>query len=189
MFSVQLGAFPNVSSLALAPLAVAVALRSACGVGGLKWPNDLLAPDGRKLAGILLEADVRGGQVRAAVLGVGVNVSGAPEGAASLVEFRAVHRPTLLRDLLWQIEVWLSAPPARVLDAWRSFSVTLNREVHVRARHGDVVGVARDVAADGALLVEVEDKLVRVEAGDVALIGTVASEANEFSNRTTGGAI
>ncbi|MFD1731271.1 hypothetical protein ACFSC4_09710 [Deinococcus malanensis] len=47
---------------------------------GLKWPNDLLTSDGRKLAGILLEADLRGEEARRAVLGIGVNVGSAPEG-------------------------------------------------------------------------------------------------------------
>lgn len=63
--------------LALMPLAAGVAVQAACGAGGLKWPNDLLAPDGRKLAGILLEADLRGEEARRAVLGIGLNVSGA----------------------------------------------------------------------------------------------------------------
>lgn len=189
MFSVQLGTFEDVSSLALAPLAVAVALRSACGVGGLKWPNDLLAPDGRKLAGILLEADVRAGHVRSAVLGVGVNVHGAPIGAAGLAEFREVHRPTLLRELLWQIEVWLSASPPRVLEAWRAFNVTLERDVRVRTVRGDVIGVARDVTEDGALLVETGAGAVRIEAGDVDLIGGVSRDVTEPSSRTSGGAV
>ncbi len=41
----------------------------------LKWPNDVLA-DGKKIAGILLEAEGR----RAVVIGFGVNVAAAPDG-------------------------------------------------------------------------------------------------------------
>lgn len=55
--------------VALMPLAAGVALHQATGgAGGLKWPNDLLSPDGRKMAGILLDADLRGEEVRRAVL-------------------------------------------------------------------------------------------------------------------------
>src|SRR5690348_7512754 len=57
------------------PLLTGVALAESVGeVTGvrtsLKWPNDLLALDGRKLAGILAEASAQ-----AVVVGVGLNVS------------------------------------------------------------------------------------------------------------------
>ena len=45
----------------------------------LKWPNDLIV-DGKKLAGILLEADRLDDGRLAVVVGVGVNVVSAPEG-------------------------------------------------------------------------------------------------------------
>jgi BirA family biotin operon repressor/biotin-[acetyl-CoA-carboxylase] ligase len=62
----------------------------------IKLPNDLLL-DGRKLAGILAEA-----QEGRIVLGIGVNVRSSPyEGAAVLGE---VDRAELLAELLWQLE-------------------------------------------------------------------------------------
>src|SRR4051794_23009041 len=59
-------------------LAAADACRDVAGVvAGLKWPNDLVAvaPDGqeRKLAGVLAEADLRGGVLAAIVVGIGIN--------------------------------------------------------------------------------------------------------------------
>ena len=52
----------------------------------IKWPNDLLL-DGRKLAGILPRLRWRGGQVRYAQLGVGINgVNRVPKGAINLAE-------------------------------------------------------------------------------------------------------
>src|SRR3954463_13426316 len=71
------------------PLLTGVALAEAVGeVAGvraaLKWPNDLLAPDGGKLAGILAES-----HGTAVVVGVGLNVSTTapelPEGGSSLL--------------------------------------------------------------------------------------------------------
>ncbi|MGZ6748140.1 MAG: biotin--[acetyl-CoA-carboxylase] ligase, partial [Nocardioides sp.] len=45
----------------------------------LKWPNDLLAADGRKLAGILAEAVTSPDQPSAVVVGVGLNVTTRPD--------------------------------------------------------------------------------------------------------------
>ena len=54
-------------------LAAAAAVRRSVGVQvGLKWPNDVLAEDGRKLGGILLER-VERDSTPAAVIGIGLN--------------------------------------------------------------------------------------------------------------------
>ena len=160
--------------LALMPLAAGVAVQAACGVGGLKWPNDLLAPDGRKLAGILLEADLRGEEARRAVLGIGLNVSGAPAGAAHLNELRpGVGRAQVLGDILTQLERWLRAPPAEILEAWAQVSVTLGRPVRVQTPRGPLEGVAERLDVGGSLIVQTPDGPHTVSAGDVELIGAL----------------
>lgn len=42
---------------------------------GLKWPNDLVWIDGKKLAGILTELDIEGETLNWAVIGIGLNVN------------------------------------------------------------------------------------------------------------------
>ncbi|HXV44192.1 MAG TPA: biotin--[acetyl-CoA-carboxylase] ligase [Anaerolineae bacterium] len=42
---------------------------------GLKWPNDLVWDDGKKLAGILTELDIEGDEINWAVVGLGLNVN------------------------------------------------------------------------------------------------------------------
>ncbi|GAA5533464.1 bifunctional ligase/repressor BirA [Deinococcus aluminii] len=176
VFSVLLAGPLALPDLALMPLAAGVALQAACGVGGLKWPNDLLAPDGRKLAGILLEADLRGEEARRAVLGIGVNVSAAPEGAAWLSEFRpGLTRAALLARILAELERWLAAPPQAVLEVWRAVNVTLGREVRVVTPRGILTGTALDLDAQGSLLIRTpEGTTVTAHAGDVQLVGTLA---------------
>ncbi|GGR28602.1 biotin--[acetyl-CoA-carboxylase] ligase [Deinococcus ruber] len=170
----------ELSSLSVVPLAAGVALcqvtQTLAGVGGLKWPNDLLTPDRRKLAGLLLEADLRGEEVARAVLGVGLNVQSAPPGAAHLSEFRPeIRRDTLLLALLDAFDHWLTAPAETVLDAWRGLSVTLGQQVKVQTSSGPLRGLAHDIGPDGALLVHDDrDTLHRIGAGDVQLIGTLS---------------
>jgi BirA family biotin operon repressor/biotin-[acetyl-CoA-carboxylase] ligase len=176
VFSVLLHGPLPLPDLARMPLVAGVALQAACGVGGLKWPNDLLAPDGRKLAGILLEADLRGEEARRAVLGLGVNVRAAPPGAAHLCEFvPGLTRAGLLARLLAELEHWLAAPPDAVLAAWRAVNVTLGREVRVSTGRGDLGGTALDLDAAGSLLVLTpEGQTVPVHAGDVELVGSLS---------------
>jgi len=168
---------PNLplQSLPLLSLAAGAALAAACGFGALKWPNDLLAADGRKLAGVLLEADLRGEEVRHLVLGVGVNFSPPRLAeAAGLSEFTTIGRADVLASFLRNLErLYTSLPnPEKVLAAWRAASATLGRRVRVQTLAGEVAGVAEEVLADGSLTVRTaRGKRKKITAGDVELIG------------------
>ena len=175
-FSVLLREALSLTDLVRMPLAAGVALYAACtalGVPcGLKWPNDLLTPDGRKLAGILLEADLRGEEARRAVLGIGINVGTAPEGAAHLHEsVPDLTRAAVLAEVLFQLEHWLAQPAPAIIAAWKAASLTLGRPVRVTTARGTVEGVARDLDEQGNLLVETAAGLETVSAGDVQLVG------------------
>lgn len=170
--------------LGLVPLAAAVAVRVAThGRLGIKWPNDLLAPDGRKVAGILAESEIQHGQVGWVVLGVGINLRAAPADvptAACLDELGPpMRKEDLAVDVLAMVQRWtslLETAPERVLHAWRRGSVTLGRQVRV----GQATGVAEDVAPDGALLLRtLQGELTRVVAGDVELVPSSWSEEPE----------
>lgn len=165
----------------LVALATAVAVRMATrGRLGIKWPNDLLAADGRKVAGILCEADVSAGRVGWVVAGIGLNVSGAPADVptAGWLEDLGppIPREELVVDLIALTLAWTrraEAEPERVLRAWRHGSATLGRRVRI----GEVEGVAEDVAEDGALRVRGDDGVVRrVVAGDVELVAGLEDE-------------
>lgn len=175
VFSVLLCAPLTLPDLALMPLAAGVAVHEACRTGGLKWPNDLLTLDGRKLAGILLEADLRGEEARRAVLGIGVNVGSAPPGAAHLHETQpGLTRAELLGRLLGALEHWLVQPAEDVLSAWRAASLTLGQAVHVNTPRGTVQGTAIDLDTHGNLQVQDPDGQVHtISAGDVQLIGSL----------------
>lgn len=178
VFSVLLRGPLPLPSLPALPLAAGVALQRAVRGGGVKWPNDLLDAQGRKLAGILLEAELRGEEARQAVLGIGINVTDAPESAGTVDRYRpGVTRAALLEDILAELEHWLSAPVPEVLDAWRAVSATLGQPVRFELPgQGCLEGVARDVDAQGSLLVALPGgREVTVGAGDVELIGRLGA--------------
>ncbi|HLQ62947.1 MAG TPA: biotin--[acetyl-CoA-carboxylase] ligase [Candidatus Acidoferrales bacterium] len=138
----------------LLSLACGVAAAEACGARvRLKWPNDLLL-GGRKVGGILVEAGPR-----KAVVGIGINLSWAPPGAARLGQ----DRDRLLTRLRAALERWCSAPAEEVLAAWRRRSDTLGRQVRVWLPSGVIEGRAEDVDQSGALIVDGQP----VSVGDV----------------------
>jgi BirA family transcriptional regulator, biotin operon repressor / biotin---[acetyl-CoA-carboxylase] ligase len=164
------------------PLLTGVALAEAVGEvtgvrASLKWPNDLLALDGRKLAGILAEASAG-----AVVVGAGLNVNThqaeLPETGTSLsvVTGTTVDRGPVLLAYLRAFELrytrWVEAlgdPVASELArdylAWNS---TVGTEVAVTLPDGSLLeGVAQAVDWDGRLVVATADGTVELASGDV----------------------
>ena len=41
----------------------------------VRWPNDVVDADGRKLAGLLVETALEDGRLAEAVIGIGINVN------------------------------------------------------------------------------------------------------------------
>lgn len=138
----------------LAMLAAAVAAAEACGAPvRIKWPNDLMLPAG-KVGGILAEA--RSGRV---ILGIGINLTDSPPGAAAL----GADREAVLGRLRGSLDSWWARSPDAVLARWRELSDTLGRQVRVELPGETFQGIAEDVAEDGSLIVSGR----RVSAGDV----------------------
>lgn len=141
---------------------------------GLKWPNDLVV-DGRKLAGVLAEADVSAaGEVRAVVVGIGVNVQwdefpdelATVATSCNLEAGRPVDRGELLSAFLDALERRL-AEPDRVVDDYRARLATLGRAVRVDLGERVVEGTATDIDGHGHLVVRTADRDEVVAAGDV----------------------
>ncbi len=187
--------------VAAVSLAVARAADAVAGVRlSLKWPNDLLAPDGRKVAGVLAEVAIgaaagrastelastelasteRASTERAAadwavVVGVGLNVSWAPEGASCLdaLAGRPVNKDELLNEALGSLRE-LYGRWDEVAELYRERLATLGRQVVVHLASGTgpgdeagIRGQAVGVDSAGRLLVHTATGLVEVAAGDV----------------------
>lgn len=152
----------------LLSLRAGLALLEAAKVGGLKWPNDLLAPDGRKLGGILVEAE--GERI---FLGIGINVHVPPlPTSAALAEFREVQRAQLLAHFLWALETWLREKKEDVLLAWKERNVTLGKKVVVRTGKEVFEGIALALGEEGELVIRTKTGVHRIYAGDVVLCAT-----------------
>lgn len=156
---------------ALLPLAAAVAVCEALAPveAAIKWPNDVWI-ERRKVAGILLEGRPQEGW---AVVGIGLNVRTREfppelrETATSLaLEGAEMSVGDALDALLPELDRWLGARPAEVLEAWRARDA-LNGE---RVRWSAGEGTAAGIADSGALVVETDaGARVELDAGEVHL--------------------
>ena len=177
-FSMLLRPDAPLTRLPLLPLAAGVALARAVGGGShVKWPNDLLAPDDRKLAGVLVEAQTSGDEVDLAMVGIGLNViAPAPEGGAAVSELETgeLSRVRLLAAVLAEVRIQaqrVANDPDGLLADWRAHTRMLDRPVRVRTAAGTVAGSATGLAPGGGLIVTADDGTTTlVNAGDVEMI-------------------
>lgn len=152
-FSVVLRPFGPARQAPLLTLGAAAGLAEALELR-VKWPNDLVTPDGRKVAGLLAEMETEGVGIRYVVLGVGLNVNQAafpPElpNATSLAALRGRQdRDAVLETAVAAILAWCQHPGR--LDLWRRRAHTLGKRVRI----GEIEGVATHLRDDGALIVD-----------------------------------
>jgi len=147
----------------------------------IKWPNDVLL-DGRKASGILVESGPHPAGGLWLAVGIGVNLTHAPEGTESV---SGAIADSLRADLTFAPPVeaaaeilaetfavwwgrWQTLGFEPVLDAWTTRLTGLNGPCTVRLDHETIEGVAEGVEPDGALRLRLADGSARlISAGDV----------------------
>jgi BirA family transcriptional regulator, biotin operon repressor / biotin---[acetyl-CoA-carboxylase] ligase len=172
-------------------LAIGVsALRALHGLGiegvQLKWPNDLVTPQG-KLGGILIEMRTESGGPVQVVVGIGLNVALPPElratlagmgtAAADLASLAAPAAPparaaltaALLREGIGAMGEFALRGFAPFLDEYLAVDALRDRPVRLQGSGPVEDGVARGVDPDGALRVEHGGQIHRIIAGEVSV--------------------
>ncbi|HUA35448.1 MAG TPA: biotin--[acetyl-CoA-carboxylase] ligase [Candidatus Binataceae bacterium] len=185
--AMPLASVPQLSLVA--GLAVADVLeRVAPGIVGLKWPNDVWLR-GRKVSGMIAEAitDKRG-NLECVLLGIGINVnltaSDIPdelrERATSIriATGRAWDRIELADSLFSLLDSRymeaLTAGFAAVRPAWERYSALTGKRVAIVDGGRRQGGIVRGIDDDGALMLDLGDKVERIVAGEVTVEGAYA---------------
>jgi BirA family biotin operon repressor/biotin-[acetyl-CoA-carboxylase] ligase len=147
----------------------------------LKWPNDVVV-EGKKLAGILVEASGESDGPALAIIGIGLNV-GLDRSAAEAIDqpwidlsrlgLEVADRNRLAAQLISALipacAEFQRSGLSPFLPRWRQFDACVDQRVAVTAGNAVTEGRYLGVAEDGALLAETEEGVQRFHAGEVSL--------------------
>ena len=181
----------DVSSSTLIPILSAVALsksiKKILGVETeVKWPNDIIL-NGKKVAGILVDASVQANNIDYLILGIGINfdidtkklekrLSKTPNfyGVNSLREnYNKTPPKILLKEFLFQFEKNLSSldkgEKAKIVKEWTKKAAGIGRKITINTSNGKISGISQGIDTDGALKIKTKKKIERVLVGDVDL--------------------
>lgn len=167
------------------PLAVAVAVQDAirrimpldAPDVLVKWPNDILI-DRRKVCGILLEGETLPDGRHALVIGIGINVSAAPDAGlypvAALSDFGASAAPEELFAWLFQsmaetLFLWNRGRGiAAIMERWKQVAGGIGENITVNLPDHSISGRFSGIDDTGLLKLETDDGGTRlIAAGDV----------------------
>lgn len=163
---------------ALGAVALVATLKTNYAINAeIKWPNDVLI-EGKKIAGILVEANWLGDQPKAVVLGMGINIRPRAVPPAEMLNFPATslddavgtstRRLDVLAGLLSQIIAWRPRLGTdKMVSVWDGHLAYKGQQVEVRVRDGQVIhGRVLGINPDGSLRL---DTVPSIHFGDVHL--------------------
>ena len=170
-------------------LLAAVAVRDAVAscteiVPTIKWPNDLLV-SGKKLGGILVESRVYGNDLRAYVVGLGVNclqqqghISTALAEKATSLELESrqgIDRDAVAIALLQELDRWLASPSDWTYEdlrrEWLTRCEPMGRRVILRQGGKVYSGSMLDIDPTAALVVKLDEGGIRAfNAADTTIV-------------------
>ena len=179
----------NMAALTLAVGVAAVNALRDTGADGvrLKWPNDIVAGDG-KLGGMLAESHHRSEANAAIVIGIGINLelppdilasvdpgwAQAPADLTSILGRRVSKEPVyaaMIDHIVSALLTYERQGFGAFADTWRRYDWLRGRDVTVEQPGGTISGTASGIDGDGALLVQGAMTTTRVISGSIRVDG------------------
>ncbi|MEC4848524.1 MAG: biotin--[acetyl-CoA-carboxylase] ligase [Nitrosarchaeum sp.] len=179
----------DISVITLFPIVSALALSNAIEKtlnikSELKWPNDITI-NGKKVAGMLVDASIESNKIENMILGVGINynvevkqiekiLKDTPNfyGVTSLSEHNKTTKPVLLvQSFLLELEEIFNllnkGDIKKIIRDWTKKSSTINQNIELITEDGKIKGKAIKIDDDGALVISSNKKNKRITSGDI----------------------
>lgn len=182
---------PHLPIVDVPPMTLAIgvglcdAVRFAGAPATLKWPNDLLVR-GRKLGGVLVEAQSQGAKLESVVVGIGINLDGelpvsVADTAITLADASglSIDREAFISQLLADVERWIDRYVGvgleAIIPAWQD-RMALGLAARANVDGKPLIGEVAGLDLDGALLLRDEAGVMhRVRSGDVEVVRSTPS--------------
>ena len=181
----------DVSSSTLIPILSAVALsksiKSILGIETqVKWPNDITM-NGKKVAGILVDASFQANSIDYLILGAGINfdidVKKLEKKLAKTPNFYGVNSlrrkddttppKLLLKEFLLQLEKNLSqldnGEELKIVKEWTKRAAGIGKKITINTANGKISGISQGIDNDGALKLKTRNEIKKIFVGDVIL--------------------
>lgn len=179
----------DIYKITLIPFAVGVALANAIQKTlkikvELKWPNDITL-DGKKIAGIIIDASIESTKIESIVVGVGINFQVNIKeieskikknenfyGVNTLVKNGNAKPVVLVKAFLEELETILDSLKANntqpIIKQWSKNSSTIGKNITIVESGSKITGKAVSLDKDGSLIIRHGSKTIRVTSGDVS---------------------
>ena len=181
----------DVSTSTLVPIAGAVALAKSIKTTldvdvSVKWPNDITL-DGKKVAGMLVDASFQANNIDYLILGIGINfdidskkiekrLSKSPNfyGINSLRKKDDDTPPKiLLREFLVQFEKILTqlnkGEKTKIVKEWTKKADNIGKKISINTSDGKISGISQGIDNDGAIKLKTSKGIKKIFVGDVVL--------------------
>lgn len=142
---------------------------------GLKWPNDLLSADGKKIGGILVEL-VPSGNITTVLTGIGVNLAGEPNDIAGVTSVSTLSGVIAtppdfairLAQKLWDVWVEFDRSGLESLRRrWLDVALFLGDSIGIDTGQETVRGVFTGIDSIGRMVLDVNGTARVVAAGHI----------------------
>ena len=143
----------------------------------IKWPNDVVTKDGKKICGILTESVLEDNEIKYIVIGVGININSddLPDYGDSLKEL--IHKECDINQFYSElieslVLLWKDFPDniEWIAKEWDDLLAWKNEEVVLTHNDQEFKGVLTSTLQDGSLILEIDKEQKIFLSGDLSRI-------------------
>lgn len=150
----------------------------------IKWPNDIIC-QGKKLVGILIEANEEINCCCSVIIGIGINVN-MSKCNQIINEWTSIKKITnintdrnklsadLIINLIDYLKTFEKNGFATFIDEWKSHDIMLNKLITIKEGNNKIEGLVKGINEQGHLLLKLKNgKIKAFSSGDTTIIKSV----------------